>query len=123
MLVGGSAIIMEEWKDDVAAILMIWYSGMQGGNAIADILFGTINPSGKLPLTIPKSLSDLPFFDKDADEIEYEYYHGYTLMDKEQIEPAFNFGFGLSYTNYTYENINAKTLDNKTDIAKPEKQK
>ncbi len=105
VLIGGSAIIMEEWKDNVAAILMAWYSGMQGGNALAKILFGIVNPSGKLPFTIPKDSSHLPFFKKDIDEITYDYFHGYTLLEKENIEPAFAFGFGLSYTSFKIENL------------------
>ena len=105
VLIGGSAIIMEEWKDNVVAILMAWYSGMQGGNALANILFGIVNPSGKLPFTIPKDSSHLPFFKKDIDEITYDYFHGYTLLEKENIEPAFAFGFGLSYTSFKIENL------------------
>jgi len=108
VLVGGSAIIMEEWKDLVPSIIMAWYSGMEGGHALADVLFGNVNPSGKLPFTIPKDQNDLPFFDKDADEIEYGYYHGYALMEKGKKEPAFPFGFGLSYTKYKYENLEVK---------------
>jgi len=109
VLVGGSAIIMEEWKNVVPSIIMAWYSGMEGGTALANILFGKVNPSGKLPVSIPKDPADLPFFDRNADEIEYGYYHGYTLMDKKKCEPAFPFGFGLSYTNYNYKNLQAKT--------------
>ena len=66
VVVGGSAIIMERWKDQVSAILMAWYPGMEGGNALADILFGNVNPSGKLPLIFPKSEEQLPFFDPQA---------------------------------------------------------
>lgn len=113
VLVGGSAIYMEEWKDLVPAILMAWYSGMEGGNALADILFGKINPSGKIPFTIPKNISDLPFFKAHIDEIEYGYYHGYTKFERENLEPAFPFGFGLSYTQYKYENLKVKILDEK----------
>ncbi|MHA1191969.1 MAG: beta-glucosidase family protein [Promethearchaeota archaeon] len=112
VLVGGSAIMMEEWKNNVKGIIMAWYSGMEGGRALADILFGNVNPSGKLPFTIPKDPSDLPFFDKNADEIEYGYYHGYTLFEKENIEPAFPFGFGLSYTSYKYDNFQVNSDDN-----------
>ncbi|MFX1556864.1 MAG: beta-glucosidase [Promethearchaeota archaeon] len=111
VLIGGSAIIMEEWKDCVPAILMAWYSGMEGGNALASIIFGKVNPSGKLPFTIPRDPSDLPLFDTEADEVEYGYYHGYTLMEKENIEPAFPFGFGLSYTGYKYENLKVEVLN------------
>jgi beta-glucosidase len=84
---------------------MAWYPGMEGGTALADVLFGNINPSGKLPIIFPKSLDQLPFFDANTKEIEYGYYHGYRLMDKEEYEPAFPFGFGLSYTYYQYKNL------------------
>ncbi|MFX1470449.1 MAG: beta-glucosidase [Promethearchaeota archaeon] len=113
VLIGGSAITMEEWKDHVPTILMAWYSGVEGGNALAKILFGDVNPGGKLPFTIPKNPEDLPFFDKNADEIEYGYYHGYTLFDKEGYEPAFAFGYGLSYTSFNYSNLKAKIKDDK----------
>ncbi|MBY9013972.1 MAG: glycoside hydrolase family 3 C-terminal domain-containing protein, partial [Candidatus Lokiarchaeota archaeon] len=62
VLVGGSAILMEEWKEKVPSILMAWYSGMEGGNALANVLFGKVNPSGKLPFTIPKDPAHLPYF-------------------------------------------------------------
>ncbi|QTL99382.1 glycosyl hydrolase [Iocasia frigidifontis] len=105
VLTGGSVIMMEEWKERAAAILIAWYSGMEGGNALARILFGEVNPSGKLPFTIPSSEEELPFFDKDAEEINYGYYHGYTLFDKEKYKPAFPFGYGISYTSYSYDNL------------------
>jgi beta-glucosidase len=113
ILIGGSAIMMEEWKNEVPTILMAWYSGMEGGKALAKIIFGETNPGGKLTFTIPKDSSDLPFFDKNADEIEYGYYHGYTLFDKEGLEPAFPFGFGLSYTTFTYSNLEVNVKDEK----------
>ena len=113
VLVGGSAILMEEWKEKVPSILMAWYSGMEGGNALANVLFGKVNPSGKLPFTIPKDPAHLPYFEIDIEEIEYGYYHGYTLMEKENVEPAFPFGFGLSYTEYTYENIRVESAEEK----------
>jgi len=102
---GGSAIITESWRETVPGILMIWYPGMEGGTALAEILFGKINPSGKLPVVFPKSKEQLPFFDKDAKKIEYGYYHGYKLMDKKGYVPAFPFGFGLSYNKYSYSNL------------------
>ncbi len=111
VLIGGSAILMEEWKDKVPAILMGWYSGMEGGNALADVLFGKINPSGKLPFTIPKDASHLPYFNAHINEIEYGYYHGYTKFEKENLEPAFPFGFGLSYTHYEYKSLHVETID------------
>ena len=90
---------------------MAWYSGTEGGTGLANILFGKVNPSGKLPFTIPKNPEHLPFFDKNADEIEYGYYHGYTLFDKKGYEPAFEFGFGLSYTTFEYSNLQVSWKD------------
>ena len=105
VLMGGSAIITEKWRERVPAILMAWYPGMEGGNALADILFGKVNPCAKTPCVFPKSGTQLPFFDKRAKSIEYGYFHGYRLMDKTNSESAFPFGFGLSYTTYLYENL------------------
>ncbi|MFX1452108.1 MAG: beta-glucosidase [Promethearchaeota archaeon] len=116
VLIGGSAITMEEWKEDVRGILMAWYSGVEGGNALAKILFGDVSPSGKLTFTIPKNQNDLPFFDKNADEIEYGYYHGYALFDKKRFTPAFPFGFGLSYTTFKYSNLHVKVQDDIIDV-------
>jgi len=113
VLIGGSAITMEEWKEQVPAIIMAWYSGVEGGNALTKIIFGDVNPGGKLPFTIPKDPKQLPFFDKNADEIEYEYYHGYTLFDKNGYEPAFPFGFGLSYTTYNYSNLKVDIVEDR----------
>jgi len=105
VLMGGSAIITESWREKVPAILMAWYAGMEGGNALADILFGKVNPCAKLPCVFPKSEDQLPFFDKRARSIEYGYFHGYRLMDKQGQTPAFPFGFGISYTTYAYDNL------------------
>ena len=108
-LVGGSVFTMEEWRHDVPAILMAWYFGMEGGHALARVLFGDVNPSGKMPLTTPKDEKQLPFFDEYADTIQYGPYHGYTLFDKEGHEPAYPFGYGMSYTTYAYKNLQVAT--------------
>ena len=100
---------MEEWRNDVPAILMAWYFGMEGGHALARVLFGDVNPSGKMPLTTPKNEAQLPPFDEFADSIEYGPYHGYTLFDTKGQEPAFPFGYGLSYTTYAYTNLKVAT--------------
>ncbi len=105
VLEGGSAVLVTDWRDQVQGILMAWYPGMQGGRAIAGILFGDVNPSGRLPLTFPAANEQLPFFDKKAKSIDYGYYHGYRLFDKEGLRPAFPFGFGLSYTEYRYDGL------------------
>ena len=104
-MIGGGAIIVENWKDKVPAIIMLWYPGMEGGDAFARVLFGEVNPGGKLPFTVPKSENQLPYFDPFARSITYDLYHGYTLMDKKGLDPAFPFGFGLSYTTFRYDSI------------------
>jgi len=101
-IMAGSAVIMENWRDKVAAIMMIWYPGMEGGNALARVLFGDVSPSGKLPFTIPATLEQCPFFDKNAETIKYNLYHGYTHFNKKGLRAAFPFGFGLSYTSFSY---------------------
>ena len=105
VLIGGGAIIAEAWRGQVPAILMAWYPGMEGGHALADVLFGDVNPSGKLPCVFPQSEAHLPPFDPAADKARYDYYHGYRLLDHDGHEPAFAFGFGLSYTSYRYSNL------------------
>ncbi len=105
VLEGGSAVTMGSWKDDVEAILMAWYPGMEGGRAIAEVLFGDTNPAGKLPLTWPRSTDQLPFFDKKAKSSEYGFYHGYRHFDREGLKPEFPFGFGLSYTTFRYADL------------------
>ena len=102
---GGSGVIMENWREQVPAILMLWYPGMEGGHALADILLGKVNPSGKLPFAIPKHADHLPFFDRDATSIEYDLWHGYRKLARDGHTPAFPFGFGLSYTQYEYANL------------------
>ena len=107
VLVGGSMIMVNDWKDKVSSIVMTYYAGMEGGTALAEILFGDVNPSGKLPFVVPAKESDLPALDWNATDVHYDYYHGYTKLDKEGIKPDFPFGFGLSYT--TFEISSPKT--------------
>jgi beta-glucosidase len=105
VLEGGSALTVEPWIDDVEAVLMAWYPGQEGGHAIADVLFGDVNPSGRLPLTFARSGDDLPEFPNDRDEVTYGYFHGYRLLDRNGNVPRFAFGFGLGYTTYAYANL------------------
>ncbi|MFW9807547.1 MAG: glycoside hydrolase family 3 C-terminal domain-containing protein, partial [Candidatus Thorarchaeota archaeon] len=115
-LIAGSPIAMDEWIDDVEAVLMCWYGGMEAGHAIANVLFGDVTPSGKLPLTFPKRLEDSPAHSTGnprnypGDEDKRVYYDegiyiGYRWFDDKKIEPLFPFGFGLSYTEFEYDNI------------------
>ncbi|WP_194174233.1 glycoside hydrolase family 3 C-terminal domain-containing protein [Luteimicrobium xylanilyticum] len=102
----GSAVTMP-WVDDVAGVLEAWYPGQESGNAIASILFGDTNPSGKLPVTFPKSLADVPA-STDAQwpgtdgKVQYSegLDVGYRWYDAKDVEPLFPFGYGLSYTKF-----------------------
>jgi beta-glucosidase len=105
VLTGGSPIALGEVEDMVDAILFVWYPGMEGGRAVADVLFGEVSPSGKLPITFPKSLDQLPAFDDYSMKGRT-----YRYMSE---EPLYPFGFGLSYTKFEYSELQ---LD-KTNIA------
>jgi beta-glucosidase len=103
-VMAGSAVLMEGWREQVAGILQLWYPGMEGGAALADVLFGQVNPSGRLPFSIPRRVEDLPTFDRDAEAIRYDLWHGYTKLERDGAEPAFPFGFGLSYSHFQFAN-------------------
>jgi beta-glucosidase len=100
VLIGGNMIMITEWKDYVDSIVMAYYPGQEGGIAIAEILFGDVNPSGKLPFVLPKEEQDLPRVKWDTHNAYYGYYHGYTKLEKEGTEPLLPYGFGLSYTRF-----------------------
>lgn len=108
VIISGSAIMVEEWHDKVGAILQTFYSGMEGGNALAKLLFGQVSPSGKLPFTVARSADDYPFFDKDADRITYDLWHGYSLLDRDGKPPRYAFGHGLSYASFSYRAAKAR---------------
>jgi beta-glucosidase len=107
VLEGGGAITMSNWLPDIEALLMAWYPGQMGGHAIADLLFGAVNPSGKLPITFPTSLDQLPPFDNQSDAVTYDYFHGYRYLDRNGTTPEFPFGFGLSYATFSIDNLRA----------------
>jgi beta-glucosidase len=105
VLEAGGPITMEVWKDEVDAVVMAWYPGMEGGNALGDLLFGKLNFSGRLVQTWPHKLEDEPVFGNHQAETEFIYYHGYRHFDENEIEPLFPFGFGLSYTTFEVSNL------------------
>jgi beta-glucosidase len=105
VITGGSPIALGELEDMADAILFVWYPGMEGGRAVADVLFGDVSPAGKLPLTFPKSLDQLPAFD------DYSM-NGRTYRYMTE-EPLYPFGFGLSYSHFEYSELKLE----KTNIA------
>ncbi len=128
VLNNANPISMEEWIENAQTILEVWYPGMEGGRAIANVLFGDVNPSGKIPLTFPKQLKDSPAhkstktFPGEDLKVYYEegIYVGYRYFEKESIETLFPFGFGLSYTTFEIKNaISDKSkLNSKEDTLK-----
>ncbi len=104
-MMGGSAIITENWRAKVPAIFMLWYPGMEGGHAFADLLLGKVNPSGKLPCVFAAKAEDLPYYDMNAKAITYDMWHGYRKLEHDGAAPAFPFGFGLSYTSFKFGNL------------------
>jgi beta-glucosidase len=111
VLVAGSAVMVEEWREDASAILQTFYAGQQGGTALASLLLGEISPSGKLPFSVAKDAGDYPFFDKDADAITYDLWHGYSKFDRDGKKPRYGFGHGLSYTSFGYQDAQASMQD------------
>ncbi|MDQ0735075.1 glycoside hydrolase family 3 C-terminal domain-containing protein [Arthrobacter agilis] len=98
VLIGGSAILMEAWRDRVPALLLTWYSGMEGGRALASVVTGSAEPGGRLPFVLPKDAAHLPPFDRAAKSVIYDDMWGQRRLDREGQAPAFPFGFGLGYT-------------------------
>jgi beta-glucosidase len=114
VLVAGGPVEMDGWLGQVPAVVQAWYGGMEAGTAIAGVIFGDVNPSGKLPCTFPKKLEDTPAFAGGAraypGENGVEHYDegllvGYRWYDAKAIEPLFPFGFGLSYTSFTFSGL------------------
>jgi len=106
-IVAAGAVLIEEWKNEVPAILVAWYSGMEGGNALADVLLGKVDASGRLPFSVPTSEAHLPPFDRDATAITYDKWFGQRLLDRLGEPAAFPLGFGLSYTSFEIAPVTA----------------
>ncbi len=111
-LVDGNAVAMP-WVEDVPAVLQCWFCGSQAGNSIADVVFGKVNPSGKLPFSFPVKIEDSPAHALGVytcgPDVEYTegIYVGYRWFEKENIKPLFAFGHGLSYTEFEYSDFKA----------------
>ncbi|MGP3979555.1 beta-glucosidase [Streptomyces sp. KR80] len=122
VLKSGGPVLMP-WLEDVPAVLQAWYPGEEDGNAVAGVLFGDVNPSGKLPMTFPKRAADLPTNTPEqypgvkgpdghyTAEYSEGVFVGYRHYDQNRIEPLFPFGHGLAYTTYTYKNLNITSGD------------
>jgi len=108
----GDPVTMSKWIDSTPALLDMWYGGEEGGNALAAILFGAANPSGKLPVSLPRKFEDSPaaanYPGKDL-KVNYAegIYVGYRYYETKNVAPQFPFGFGLSYTTFEFSDLQA----------------
>jgi beta-glucosidase len=124
VLHGGGGFNVQAWVNKVPALLHAWFPGQYGGQALAEILFGAVNPSGKLPITIEKRVQDNPAFatfplsDPGALEIKYSegLFGGYRGYERNRIKPQYPFGYGLSYTNFRYSDIEVDPMVLKKNI-------
>ncbi|ORY58868.1 glycoside hydrolase superfamily [Pseudomassariella vexata] len=110
------------WITQAKAVLHAWYGGNETGNAIADVIFGDVNPSGKLPLTFPRRLKDNPAhlnYRSEGGRCLYgeDVYVGYRYYDEAEIEPLFPFGHGLSYTTFSISNVRLTTRSSNSEIS------
>lgn len=112
VMYGGGPVDMSTFEPKSKAIVQAWYPGMEGGNALANILFGTVSPSGKLPVTFPKKVNDVPAhklgeYPGNGSILKYndDIYVGYRYYDTKKAEPLFPFGHGLSYTSFEFTDL------------------
>ena len=112
LLNAGGNVDMSKWIDKVPSLLHLWYAGQEGGTAVAEILFGKVNPSGKLPISFEKKWEDNPaypyYYDRDGDKrVEYKegLFMGYRHYDVSETKPQFAFGYGMSYTTFKYSDL------------------
>ncbi len=118
VLHGGGGFDMQAWVNRVRAVLHVWFPGQYGGQPLAEILFGEVNPSGKLPITIEKRVQDNPAFAtfpiNDAGALEIKYseglFVGYRGYEKKRIKPQYPFGYGLSYTKFRYSDLEVSPI-------------
>jgi beta-glucosidase len=120
VLTAGGNIDMRGWHDRVRAIVLAWYPGQEGGTAVAEVLTGRVNPSGRLPATFEHRLEDRSSFDcyHDDDEdmrvaLTDGVFGGYRHFDRTGVAPRYPFGFGLSYTTFAFENLTVRPSSGK----------
>ena len=120
-LIGGSPVSMADWKDAADTIVYSYYNGMEGGMAFAHTIFGEVSPSGKLPTSFPKQLSDCGAHSLDVfpgtDTVKYkeDVFVGYRHLDNANIEPEFAFGHGLSYAEFVYKDMEVRDVTEEMD--------
>jgi beta-glucosidase len=119
VLMGGGAILCEGWRQQVPAILMLWYPGQEGGAGLADVLLGKVSPSGRMPFAVPTDAAHLPPFDPRARRVTYDLWHGYRRLERLGRPAAFPFGFGLSYSCFSHGDV---TLERELGLEQEQEQ-
>jgi beta-glucosidase len=111
VLIAGGAVLCERWREGAGAIVQAWYPGMEGGNALADVVTGVSEPGGRLPFAVPTDEAHLPHFDHDARSIVYDRWWGQRRFDRDGRQVAFPFGFGLGYTAFDITELALRDID------------
>jgi beta-glucosidase len=114
-IVAGSAVLVGDWLGAVPAVVQAWYSGMEGGHALAEVLLGDAHPTGRLPFSVPTDAAHLPPFERDAEAVVYDGWHGWWMLERDGNAPQFPFGFGLAYTSFGLGPCSA-ALDDRGDL-------
>jgi len=110
VVIGGGTIVLDPWDGEVAAVLLAWYPGLEGGHAITDVLLGNAEPAGRLPMVIPHRQEDLPQVDWDANAVSYERWWGQRKLDRDGVAAAYPLGFGLGYTTFSMADLDVGML-------------
>lgn len=116
VLVCGSPVVCDAWLGQVPAVLVQWYAGMGGGHALADVLTGQREPTGRLPCVFPAANNVLPLFSKSARRVRYGLLHGQRWLDAQNQQPTFYFGHGLGYSKFAISNVAAHNQPNLASI-------
>lgn len=126
VLTSGGSVDMTQWLDRVPALVQTWYAGQEGGRALAEILFGDVNPSGRLPVTFERRWEDNPVHDNyypppGTNRVEYKegVFVGYRGYEHNGTKPLFPFGYGLSYTTFAYGNLSIKQVAGRAGETSP----
>jgi beta-glucosidase len=111
VVIEAGSVVDMPWLDQVSAVVMAWYPGMRGGEALADLLWGRANFAGKLPFTWGYQVGDYEPLKADTGPTNFDYYVGYSRFDNKKISPLFPFGYGLSYTTFKYDDLQLGCTD------------
>jgi beta-glucosidase len=111
IVISGGTVVLDPWDGDVAALLMAWYPGMEGGRALADVLLGDAEPAGRMPIATPVQQWQLPQVDWRARVVTYDRWWGQRKLDHDGVRAAYPLGFGLGYSTFTTTNLTLGTVE------------